>query len=531
MPEAARPRARSDALTARPPAFRVPTTLAAWTRRRREIRRALQRLLGGTPPRPARVRAVTVARHRDASYLREDLLLDDGAGVQIPAVVLLPRAGAGPWPAICWHHSHWGDYAVGLEELFQPWPVRETPAVALTRRGYAVLAIDAWAFGRRQGCGPGGPGETGRDEETSLAKAFLWQGTSLWAMMVRDDLIALDYLAARPDVDARRIGATGMSMGSTRTWWLAALDERIAAAACVACLTRAQSLLAHGALRRHGIYYFLPHLLRHLDTEAVVSLIAPRPLLTLTGDRDGGSPADGVRTIQRACARVYALYGARDRFRGQLLPGVGHIYTPAMFRRVLAWLDQSPRAPAGARGQRRGSQTKSECTAIRVVTAKRRSPTISKCGARSARCAAIGRGNFPRSCAIRNVWKPRAESGSRSSTTRRPRTMRASVPRTSSACSSLRWCSTLAMMALSKVSRPSSSASFRRSKRRCGPPNRRRAKARYPGFRSIPRYSPGTTVERPPAPHPRSSTRSPGVAASAAPTSRTARGPLISVRM
>jgi dienelactone hydrolase len=281
-----------------------------------------------------------VSRSTQDAYVREDLLLDDGAGVTIPAVVLLPRGAVGPWPAICWHHSHWGDYQVGLEELFQPWPVRETPAVALTRAGYAVLAIDAWAFGARQGTGPGGSGETGREEETSLAKAFLWQGTSLWAMMVRDDLIALDYLAARPDIDARRIGATGMSMGSTRTWWLAALDERIAAAACVGCLTRYGSLLTRRALRRHGIYYFLPGVLRHFDSEAVVSLIAPRPLLALTGDRDGGSPADGVRSIQRACARVYRLYGARERFRGQLLPGVGHVYTPGMFRRVLAWLDQ-----------------------------------------------------------------------------------------------------------------------------------------------------------------------------------------------
>ena len=144
-------------------------------------------------------------------------------------------------------------------------------------------------------------------------------------MMVRDDLIALDYLAARPDVDARRIGATGMSMGSTRTWWLAALDERVAATVGVACLTRAQDLLAHGALRRHGIYYFVPGLLRHLDTEAVVSLIAPRPLLTLTGDRDGGSPADGVRAIQRACAPVWALLRAplTPLRRRSLLPAAG----------------------------------------------------------------------------------------------------------------------------------------------------------------------------------------------------------------
>jgi dienelactone hydrolase len=322
-----------------PPALRVPTTLAEWMRERRRIRRTLWRLLGATPRRAAPVRAAVVRRRTERAYVREDLRLEDGTGERIPAVLLLPRAGAPPWPAVLYHHSHWGQYEVGLDELFEPWPVRETPAVALARRGYAVFAIDARAFGARQGRGPGGRTEVGRDEETSLAKAFLWQGTSLWAMMVRDDLLALDYLAARPEVDSRRIAATGMSMGSTRTWWLAALDERIAAAACVACLTQGQALLAHGALRRHGIYYYVPGLLREIDSEAVVSLIAPRPLLTLTGERDGASPADGVRAIHRTCARVYRLYGARRRFSGVLLPGLGHVYTPAMFRRVLAWLD------------------------------------------------------------------------------------------------------------------------------------------------------------------------------------------------
>jgi dienelactone hydrolase len=337
----------------RPPAFRVPTTLTEWNVQRRRIRRTLARLLGGTPARPSPVRARLASRRDASTYLREDLRLDDGAGGRIPAALLLPRTGAPPFPAVLYHHSHCGDYAVGLEELFAPWPVRETPATALTRRGYAVLAIDARAFGARQGQGPGGPSETGRDEEMSLAKALLWEGTSLWAAMVRDDRIALDYLAARPEVDPRRIGATGMSMGSTRTWWLAALDERIAAAACVACLTRYQSLLAHHALRRHGIYYYLPGILPHFDAEAVVSLIAPRPLLTLTGDRDGASPADGVRAIHRAVARVYRLHGAGERFTSVLLSGVGHVYTPAMFARVLAWLDAQlqpgSRAPARRR--------------------------------------------------------------------------------------------------------------------------------------------------------------------------------------
>lgn len=272
-------------------------------------------------------------------YRREDLCLDDGAGTAIPATFLRPRSGAPPYPAVLFHHSHWGDYAVGLEEVFQPWPVRETPAVSLTRRGYAVLAIDAYAFGGRRGRGPGGPRETGRAEELSLAKLFLWHGTSLWARMLRDDQIALDYLSSRPEVDRRRIGATGMSMGSTRSWWLAALDARIAAVVAVACLTRYQDLVRARALHRHGIYYFLPGMLRHFDVEAVISLIAPRPFLALTGARDAGSPASGVRAIARACAPLWALHGARTAFAAPILARHGHVYTRPMWNRMLDWFD------------------------------------------------------------------------------------------------------------------------------------------------------------------------------------------------
>ncbi len=322
----------------RPPPFRPPATRAAWRRQRMAVRRVLARLVGGVPP-PRPLRAQRVARRAEAHYVREDLRLDAGDGRRVPAALLLPTRGRPPYPAVLYHHSHWGDYATGLEELFQPWPVRETPAVALARRGYAVFAIDAYAFGGRQGQGPGGPRETGRAEELSLAKLFLWQGTSLWAMMLRDDRIALDYLAARPEIDPRRIGATGMSMGSTRSWWLAAMDERVAVTVAVACLTRYQDLLRARALHRHGIYYYVPGMLRHLDTEAVVSLVAPRPFLALTGDRDDGSPAPGVRAIARACAPVWGLYGARRRFSSVLLPRRGHVYTRAMWMRTLAWFD------------------------------------------------------------------------------------------------------------------------------------------------------------------------------------------------
>jgi dienelactone hydrolase len=215
----------------------------------------------------------------------------------------------------------------GAEPLGEAW----------VRAGYVVLAPDACWYGERAADVPGGPAESGRAAQESLLKLDLWFGRTLWGRFVRDDRIALDYLCSRPEVDATRIGATGMSMGSTRSWWLAAVDDRVACTVAVCCLTRYQNLIAHGQLRQHGVYYFAHGLLKHFDSEAVLALIAPRPFLTLTGDLDAGSPADGVRTLADVTGRVYAAHGAADRFRNVLYSDVGHTYTPAMRAEMLEW--------------------------------------------------------------------------------------------------------------------------------------------------------------------------------------------------
>jgi lysophospholipase L1-like esterase/dienelactone hydrolase len=325
--------------------LRLPESATAWKEQRPQVLQTVLRSLGDLPPRPSPQRVRLVSRELRRDYTLEKVAIDNGVEGEVTALLLLPLKRPEPAPAILWLHSSTPDKT----QIIIPntnggsEPLGET----FVRAGYVVLAPDAYWHGDRVGTGPAGAAETQRGEQESLFKWNLWLGRTLWGMFVRDDQIALDYLCGRPEVDKTRIGATGMSMGSTRAWWLTAVDERITATVGVACLTRYQNLIAHGQLAQHGVYYFVNGLLKHFDTEGVLALIAPRPYLALTGELDAGSPADGIRILQEKVGRVYAVLGATERFQSVLYPEVGHSYTPQMREAMLAWFARWLKPEAG----------------------------------------------------------------------------------------------------------------------------------------------------------------------------------------
>lgn len=295
-----------------------------------EQRRAeLWALLGDLPLRDYPISARLLWQREETEYVLERLVLDLNGIEHVPAYFARPK-GPGPFPAVLFNHSHGGNYELGKEEFVRSRSyLQEAPyAVALCQQGYAALCIDHWLFGERRG-----------RTESELFKLMLWRGQVLWGMMVYDSVRALDYLCTRSEVDATRMATLGLSMGSTMAWWLAALDTRVKVCIDLCCLTDFDALIANRGLDGHGIYYYVPSLLKHFTTAEINALIAPRPHLGLAGNLDPLTPRAGLDRIDAELRRVYAEHGAADAWLLKRYE-IAHYETAEMRVEVLAYLQQ-----------------------------------------------------------------------------------------------------------------------------------------------------------------------------------------------
>ena len=236
----------------------------------------------------------------------------------VPAYLLIPD-GKGPFPAVNVLHDHGAHLFIGKEKVICPLACEDSVVINdaeawvqnyegqffgdyLAQHGFVVFSSDAPMWGERgQKEGPR------RDKYDMIAGNMMMYGIDLSAYMTYDDLRATDYLASLPEVDPKRIGCTGWSMGAYRTWMLSALSDRIKAGAAVCWMvtTDEQLTLHYSRTENGGFANSLPGLRRWLDYPHIASIACPKPMLFINGSQDKLFPVAGA---QKAFAIMHDVW-------------------------------------------------------------------------------------------------------------------------------------------------------------------------------------------------------------------------------
>jgi dienelactone hydrolase len=301
-------------------------------------------------------------------FIRERITFATSPITRVPAYVLIPKNLTGPAPAIVDLHSHGGMFLFGKEKVVDlgnnhaamgPYHVENydgrPTATALVRRGYVVITIDACMFGERRVMMDADLklgwdrssyslsdvtklNQVCRGKEATIVKALTLAGATWPGIVFWDDIRTVDYLVSRPEVDPKRIGCEGVSMGGYRALFLAALDTRIRAACVVGFMSTVRPMV-HAHVDTHSFVHFLPAIHRYLDWPDVASLTAPRSLMVLQCSQDQLFPLAGMKDAVEKIAAVYERAGVKEQFAGRFYD-VRHRFTREMQDDAFAWFDQ-----------------------------------------------------------------------------------------------------------------------------------------------------------------------------------------------
>src|SRR5262249_16798565 len=153
---------------------------------RKQVRETLVKCLGEMPPRPDPRNVKVVATQDEEDYTVEHFEFHNGADMVVTGILLVPKKRAGRVPAIIGLHGHASVASNGKDVVGTNPASAQLIGLPLVRKGYVVAAIDGYFHGERIGKGPAGARDSKDAQEATLFKLYLWQGRTLWGMMLRD---------------------------------------------------------------------------------------------------------------------------------------------------------------------------------------------------------------------------------------------------------------------------------------------------------------------------------------------------------
>jgi len=294
-------------------------SLDGWTRRRAELRAAWLDFLGTLKAARPQPKLEVLEEDRPEGAIRQLVRYESEPGTPVEGYLLKPAKQDGPRPGVVALHS-----TVNCT-IRQPAGLEGKPedyfGLKLAQRGVVAFCPKCFLW-------------VGEGSYTDKVAAFGKRnpGARGMAKMLWDAMLAADVLASLPEVDARRLGAVGHSLGGKETLYLAAFDERIKAA-----------VSSEGGIGIPFSNWDAPWYLgkeAHAPTfqrrhHELLALAAPRAFLLL-----GGGDADGAFSWPyiEAALPVYRLYGGTARV-GLFDHRRGHSVPPEAERRLYEWFE------------------------------------------------------------------------------------------------------------------------------------------------------------------------------------------------
>jgi hypothetical protein len=172
--------------------------------------------------------------------------------------------------------------------------------------------------------------------EHLVSKYCTQLGTSISAVIAYDDRVALNYLRARDDVDAKCIACMGLSGGGMRTGLLRATSDDLAACVIAGLMSTYDSMF-DDRVAPHSWMSFPTGWSKQGDLPDLAASGAPMPLLVQYLLDDDIFTVDGMRGADARIAAHYARAGAADAYTGQFYPGP-HRFDAGMQDVAFAWL-------------------------------------------------------------------------------------------------------------------------------------------------------------------------------------------------
>ena len=329
-----------DLLERRRAAVAQLRTAADCERRRAQVRAALLRVLGPFPERTdLRPRVMGTVERQGLRV--EKIVFESQPGFYVTGCLFLPSNRQQRAPAIL--------NVIGHTDISFRAPTYQQLILNLVKKGFIVFAVDPIGQGERlqyydaatKRSAVGGA----TTEHSYLGIQCFLAGSSAARYFAWDGIRALDYLASRPEVDPARLGVTGLSGGGTQTSYIAALDDRVVAAAPTCYITSFRRLF-ESIGPQDAEQNFNGGVSAGLDHADFLEVRAPKPTLLVATTRDFFSIQGARETFAEAQSAFRALGAAGNLEMAE--DDFGHGYTRATREAIYRFFQKALSLPGRA---------------------------------------------------------------------------------------------------------------------------------------------------------------------------------------